>query len=255
MDRSLRLNWRPNPDSHKGDNGRVLIAAGSRKYHGAAVFSILGARRFCDLVYFMPGEMTNKLISAISAIPECIMVESDPKADVLLIGPGLGDSDIDVKSLLRAYQKKVIDGDAFDRLLPRDVVGAVLTPHAGEFREFFGMEGTPENVKEMAARHKCTILRKGKVDAISDGNLLLLNKTGNAGMTKGGTGDVLAGLLSALLAKNSNLPAAYHAARINGYAGDMLYRKMGFSFCASDLAEILPYAYKKAVSRPLLKTP
>ena len=255
MRKCLSLAWRPLAYSRKGDNGKILIAAGSRKYHGAAVFSILGARRFSDLVYFMPGEVNNKLIFAISGIPECIMVERDPKADALLAGPGLDDADIDIRSLLRSYRKKVIDGDAFRVLQPKDAAGAVLTPHEGEFEYFFGVEGTEENVKEMAAKYKCTILRKGKVDIISDGQRVVKNRTGNAGMTKGGTGDVLAGLLTALLAKNSNLAAAYHAARVNGYAGDMLYRNFGFSYSASDLAEMLPFAFKKAVSRPLLTRP
>lgn len=255
MGKKLSLAWRPLAYSRKGDNGKILIAAGSRRYHGAAVFSILGARRFCDLVYFMPGEMNNKLIFSISSIPECIMVERDPGAGALLAGPGLDDADIDIRSLLRAYRKKVIDGDAFRMISPKDAVGAVLTPHEGEFQAFFGLEGTKENVKEMAARHKCTILRKGKVDVISDGTEVLENRTGNAGMTKGGTGDVLAGLLAALLVKNNNLSAAYHAARINGYAGDILYKKYSFSYCASDLAEALPLAFRKAVTRPLLTRP
>jgi NAD(P)H-hydrate epimerase len=94
----------------------------------------------------------------------------------------------------------------------------------------------------MAQKNGCIILKKGSVDIISDGERIKTNKTHNQGMTKGGTGDILAGLLAALACKNDSFEAAVAAARINGTAGNMLMKKYGFNYCASDLAQMLSEA-------------
>lgn len=235
---------RPAKNSRKGENGRVLIVAGSRKYHGAAVLSILGARRFADLVYFMPGERDGKLLFAVAQVPEAIVVEEYPVADCALAGPGMGDAPLKPGELKRRYGKVVLDGDALRQVERRELKGCLITPHEGEFRGLFGIDGSPEHVRAMAEKWGCTILKKGMVDVVSDGEEIFLNKAGNAGMTKGGTGDVLAGLLCALYAKNGALEAARAAAYINGMAGDLLFKERGYAYCASDLAEMLPAAAK-----------
>jgi len=97
----------------------------------------------------------------------------------------------------------------------------------------------------MAKKHNCIILKKSPVDIISDGKRVYKNKMHNQGMTKGGTGDTLAGFVSALFCKNPAFESAVAAAYINGCAGNMLKKKYGYNFCASDLAETLAEAYYK----------
>ena len=236
---------RPAKGSRKGENGKVLIVAGSRRYHGAAVLSILGARRFADLVYFMPGERDEKLLFAISQVPEVIVVKGYPEADCVLAGPGLGDAHLRLGELKKRYGKVVLDGDALGQVERKELRGCLITPHEGEFRGLFGIDGSPEHVRAMAEKWKCTILKKGMVDVVSDGEEIFLNRTGNAGMARGGTGDVLAGLLCALYAKNGALDAARAAAYINGRAGDLLFKEKGYAYCASDVAEKLPEAMRR----------
>jgi len=233
----------PRKDSHKGENGRLLIIGGSRQYQGAPMFSILAARRFVDLVYFYPGEREPYLINAVKTIPEC-MVVYDLKLiegmDCVLFGIGLANAKFNLDMLTKA-KKLVIDGDGLKRIAKAKKIpkGAILTPHEGEFRLLFGMKGNEANVKKMAAKHRCVILKKGPVDIISDGKRTVTNEIHNPGMTKGGTGDVLAGLVAALACKNDSFTAAVAGARINGHAGNMLKKKYGYNFCASDLANAL----------------
>ena len=106
---------------------------------------------------------------------------------------------------------------------------------------------TDENVKfweeiteKKAGKYSCTILLKGSTDIICDSEKCALNKTGNEGMTKGGTGDVLAGLVAALACKNDCFTATAAGAFICGLSGDELYKKVGTFFNASDLCEQIP---------------
>ncbi|MEM4272697.1 MAG: NAD(P)H-hydrate dehydratase [Candidatus Bilamarchaeaceae archaeon] len=236
---------KPQKDSRKGENGKLFIFAGSKKYHGAPAFCILGARRFCDLVYFMPGDDSPGVLHSVRRIPEAIIVEGFQPADAALYGPGLGSAPSSFDRLRINYPKMVVDGDGLGHLEKSDLKGLLITPHEGEFRRLFGKDGTRQNVARMAMEYGCTILKKGPVDIISDGKTTIESRGGNAGMTKGGTGDVLSGLAAALLTQNGPLVAACAASRIAKEAGDALFRANSFAFCASDLAEALPPAYKK----------
>ncbi|MEW6722553.1 MAG: NAD(P)H-hydrate dehydratase [Candidatus Micrarchaeota archaeon] len=242
---------RPARDSRKGDNGRLLIVGGSRDYHGAPVFSLFAARRFVDLLYFLPGEKDDFLINAVKRIPEVIVVDSYEsgairgKLDCILFGIGLSDAKIPLPKPETGGWKLVIDGDGLKRIRGNIPEGSVLTPHENEFRTLFGMEGSEKNVLAMAKKHRCVILKKGPVDIIADGRpetgngKLETNRIHNPGMTKGGTGDVLAGLLAALACKNDAFEAAVAAARMNGKAGNALMKRFGYNYCASDLADAL----------------
>jgi NAD(P)H-hydrate epimerase len=236
----------PERHSRKGENGKLLIVAGSNDYHGAPAFCALGARRFCDLVYFMCAEESACALSQIRQIRETIVVDELPEADAVLYGPGISEAKFPF-SHIKGYKKKVIDGDGLKRVSKKDLEGTIITPHEGEFRRLFGVSSTPTNVQEFAEECNCTILKKGPTDYISDGEKLLKNKNGNAGMTKGGTGDVLSGLTAALFCTNSPLVAAASAAYITTLAGDILFKECSYAYCASDLAEALPKAYKKAL--------
>jgi NAD(P)H-hydrate epimerase len=140
----------------------------------------------------------------------------------------------------------VADGDGLKLIKGKIPKGAIITPHEGEFRMLFGMEGTKKNVVAMAKKQGCVIVKKDpKADIISDGKKTVLNKTHNQGMTKGGTGDVLAGLISAFACKSDPFVAAVAGVYLNGYAGNTLIKKFGYNYCASDLAESLAQAMKK----------
>ena len=101
-------------------------------------------------------------------------------------------------------------------------------------------------VKEAAAKHRCVILLKGRVDIISDGKKVALNRTGNSGMTVGGTGDVLAGICAGFMGLGlSPFNAACAAAFVNGTIGDKLLRKMSYGFLASDFVKEIPVQVKR----------
>lgn len=234
----------PKKRSHKGQNGRLLVIGGSRQYHGAPALSILAARRFVDLVYFHPGANDPLLLAAVKRIPEAIVLPRlgaamVAKMDCVLFGIGLGKARFGPRRLAGA-KRLVVDGDGLKRVRGRIPEGSVLTPHEGEFRMLFGKPGTRGNVMAMALKHRCIILKKGPVDIIADGRRrkarLRANEIHNPGMTKGGTGDVLSGLVAALACRNDPFVAAAAAARISGHAGNALKKSYGYNFSASDLA-------------------
>lgn len=235
--------------SHKGQNGTLLIIGGSRQYHGAPMFSILAARRFVDLLYFYPGENDSYLLNAIKTIPEVMVVHSFDRVfncDCVLFGIGLADARLDVGFIIKNAKKVVIDGDGLSRIkdqlsmLALKPKFAILTPHELEFDRLFGCPGTKENVRKMADRYGVVILKKGPAgDIISDGKRTEIITGGNPGMTKGGTGDVLAGLVAALFCKNPAFESAIAASYLNRKTGDSLKKQFGLNYCASDLANAL----------------
>lgn len=220
-----------------------MIIGGSKDYHGAPVFSVLAARRFVDLLYFYPAERDPYLINAVKSIPEVIVVKSLEKAkdaDCVLFGVGLSNAKFNSYFKLKNIKRLVVDGDGLKRIKNRVPKGSILTPHEGEFQQLFGLKGTKENVIRMANKWGCVILKKDpKGDIISDGKKTRTVTGGNQGMTKGGTGDVLSGLVAALYCKSSAFKSAVAAAYFNRKAGDSLKKKYGFNFCASDLANEL----------------
>lgn len=272
-------------DSHKGDNGKVLVVAGSEDYAGAAALAGLGAnaalRAGVDLVEVAAPEKVAYAVNIIS--PDLISRKMSGKFfaqrhlnkvlalskgfDVVLLGPGIGKrketSEFIRRFLAKVGKPVILDADALGAVKRRKFSGDVLvTPHAEEFKGLFGvdlegkkLEDTVGEVKGAAASFNCTILLKGAVDVISDGSQVKVNKTGNEGMTVGGTGDVLAGLCAGLVSvgKVSLYNAACAGAFANGKAGDMLKRDVGFGFTASDLVGKLPQAVGNIDSQKQLK--
>lgn len=238
----------PKADSHKGENGKLFVIGGSRQYHGAPKFSLLAARRFVDLLYYYPGENDQSLIQSIRHVPEAIILDSlrqTAEMDCVLFGVGLGGVRFDTDFVLEYGRMIVADGDGLRLIKGRIPKGSILTPHEGEFRALFGMEGTKKNVESMAQENECVIVKKGpSADIITDGKKTVLNKMHSRGMTRGGTGDVLAGLVAALACKNDPFTAAVAGTCLNGLAGRRLEKRFGYNYCASDLAEELALALK-----------
>ncbi|WP_297536359.1 NAD(P)H-hydrate dehydratase [Thermococcus sp.] len=256
---------------HKGQNGRLLVIGGSSSYYGAPYLASKGASYIVDLVYLaMPDEPAKRIND-----PDLILrsfpggnfstehlddlLELAGKVDAVVIGPGIGlagETKEFVREFVRRCEKPVvIDADGLKAIA--EDLGVlegrtfVLTPHAGEFSVLFGVKPPEELieraelVKEKAREIGGVILLKGSHDVISDGETWKYNRTGNRGMTTGGTGDVLAGLVGALLALgNSPLRAASVGAFLNGLAGDMVKEEFGENFTALEVAMKVPKAVK-----------
>jgi NAD(P)H-hydrate epimerase len=239
---------KPNPDSHKGDNGRVLVIAGSDKYHGALLLTIQSASRLVDMVYVYSVEqnleLVKKLKSEISvfiSVVEGELWKTVDLVDVVLVGPGLEEGRANkrlVEKLLKKYPEKktIVDATTFWHLDPLWLhQNCIVTPHSREFENTFKCAPTPENVLKMAKYYQCTVVLKGKYDYVSDGKVVYKNRTGNVGMTKGGTGDVLAGLITGFAATNDLLTSAKAGVYLNGLAGDKLFEKQRTFYNAEDL--------------------
>ena len=183
-------------------------------------------------------------------------------ADCILIGPGLpretgieeGDNDTQLltEKLLLEYpdRKWVIDGGSLQTIDPTTLLSLqktpILTPHHKEFETLFGIQGTEQSIQEMASKYHCVILLKGQEDLICWEKDCIRVSGGNAGMTKGGTGDVLAGLTAALYSQNENpFLVAQSASFLNKKAGESLAQKVGVYFNASDLVEEIPVVMKE----------
>src|SRR3990167_1390005 len=244
--------YRPVKNSHKGENGQLLIIGGSRHYHGSLVFTVRMASKIVDKVHVLT-TLENEtvvrklLVQTAVFIPSYNLVRGMQLADCILVGPGMG-TEARTKKLvagvLQSGMRAVLDADALnvlDKKLLRLLNGRhILTPHKGEFRKAFGLKPTPENAAAAARKHDCTIVLKGRVDYVATPKGVWENRTGNEGMTKGGTGDVLAGLITAFLCRNDAFTAAAAGIYLNGAAGDDLYKKIGPYFNAEDLLEQIP---------------
>ncbi len=254
-------------DSRKGQNGKVLVVGGSYMYHGAPILASLAALRAgTDLVYTAVPKINASATRAVS--PNLIVIPMvDAKLtrgsvnkllgqvrsglDSATIGMGLAVADEEgLKALIRELSAQDVrlslDASALVSsilpIIPQKNI--VLTPHAGEFQRLFGV--LPSNkikertalVEKYAKEHSVTILLKGPVDVISDGNKTYLNPKNLPSMTVGGTGDVLSGLVAAMLAKNRNsLESASAASFVNGNAGKLAQKKHGFHIIATDLVD------------------
>jgi len=241
--------------SHKYQNGLTLIIAGSKQYHGSLVFAAVCASRLVDLVFICTAKENFQIVKKYSPVfivhPYSDAKKLAKKVDSILIGPGI-DANKAMKKLVNEIvsrnknKKIVLDATALRLVNPvRLHANCCVSPHAKEFTALFKLLATKENVLRAAKKFNCIVVLKGKVDYISEGKRLFCNFSGNAGMTKGGTGDTLAGLLAGFAAKNPLLLSAQAACYLNGFAGDLLKKQRGFMFNAEDLANELPRAFKK----------
>jgi ADP-dependent NAD(P)H-hydrate dehydratase len=259
--------------SRKGDNGTVLIAGGSRFYHGAPVLATMAALRSgADLVYTaVPRSIITAVRSfspAIIALPlpddkltkgstNRLMGMLPKKVDSASIGMGMTLEPEALTSLIRKLReggtKILLDASA---LIPQVLAeisntGTIVTPHPGEYKRLFGSEpGSTEeemksNVHKLAKEHGITIALKGWVNIISDGERLAAIKRSTPAMTVGGSGDVLSGLAAGLLAKMKHFDAAVVAIYVNGVAGNLAFKKAGLHIIATDLVDNLPVVMKK----------
>ena len=279
----FKILWKPRPPTaHKGDYGRLLIIGGSENFTGAPAFSALAATKCgTDLVYVASPAKTSEIISSYS--PDLITVKLpgdhiNPKAlaelerwmsivDAIVLGPGIGLHEETVEAVKKLISQTgdlnkplVLDADAlkiFGRSRRRLKNPTVLTPHTGEFAQVLQRKISPdmklrqEAAKQLAVETGATVVLKSNVDIIADSTRLKLNKTGNPFMTVGGTGDVLTGIIGALLAqKVEPFKAGAAGVFLNGLTGDMLMEEKGPTVTPLALVDYIPRAIRYCVDGP-----
>jgi NAD(P)H-hydrate epimerase len=271
--------WLPRrkPDGHKGDFGKVLVVGGSVGYTGAPYLTASAAvRSGCGLVYLgvperiWPVEAAKCVSSMPFPLPDEDGKLSDrafqkieeklANCDVLALGPGLGRSDGLTRlvcDLLKQTEKPVVlDADGINALENHiDVLDArlgrvtILTPHDGEFVRVGGDLSQGNRVwsaQDFAAKHGCILVLKGHrtVTTAPEGDALV-NTTGNSGLAKGGSGDVLTGVIASLLAQGTApLQAAALGVWLHGRAGDLAAERLtAYAMTPEDVIAELPSAF------------
>ena len=275
----LKKLYKPAHDSLGEQNGQVTIVGGSKLFHGAPLLSLKVASRIADMVFFASPEpsvggvaehIKSRLFSFMW-VPWDEVEEYVRKSDSVLIGPGFmryahesritnhgsHPKDYDkagkltrniTKKLLLKFpnQRWVIDAGSLQVMDPDWIPkNAILTPNRKEFKLLFNVKQEEKSITHMAKKYNCIINSKGPTNIVCSPDKCVEIKGGNAGLTKGGTGDVLAGLAAAFLAKNDPFLAAASASFITKAAADELYQKVGTNFSADDLADRIPETLNK----------
>ena len=266
-------------DGHKGDFGKLLVVGGAVGYTGAPYLTALAAvRSGCGLVYLGVPESIWEIetVRCVSAMPFPLadkqgmvgrkalpaILEKLEGCDVLALGPGLGRSEqaqqLARDILLKTEKPVVLDADGINALEGHiDILDSrcgrttILTPHDGEFARLGGRvsnQGRVEAARRFAQAHGCILVLKGHrtVTAMPAGNVLV-NTTGNSGLAKGGSGDVLTGLTASLLAQGASAPgAAAGAVWLHGRAGDLAAERLT-AYCLSpeDVVATLPDVFRE----------
>lgn len=264
-----------NPWGHKGNFGKLLLLCGSWGYTGAAFFAAMGALRsgaglvflgVPESIYGIEAVKLNEPVIfplpdaggrlSADAVPE--ILTRLPQMDAVLVGPGLGQSE-GTLAVVRAVLEKakcpvVVDADGINVLSAhRDLLRGrklptILTPHDGEFARLGGVIGEDRMAAAAALAEElgCVVLLKGHETCITDGTDGYLNPTGNPGMAVGGSGDVLAGVITALLGAGlPPLEAAACGAWLHGAAGDRCAAELGqYGMLPTDMLSALPRLMK-----------
>ncbi|MFO0838681.1 MAG: NAD(P)H-hydrate dehydratase [Phycisphaerae bacterium] len=281
------------PNVHKGDVGRVAIFAGSRGMSGAALLCASGALRGgAGLVRVLTAASVQSTIAAgepccmsqslneddsgrIDRPDENIVRESLEWADVVAVGPGLGQSPtlgrLVADIVRQAPRPCVIDADGLNNLAQvaewwrrNSKVPRVLTPHPGEMRRLLDSAGRADieigrtDESRIAAAHALSrladaiVILKGHRTVVCAPHAAYVNQTGNAGMATGGMGDVLTGLIAALIGqKMSPFDASRLAVHVHGAAADRLAKHLApVGYLAREVADAIPAALSEHVDRP-----
>jgi NAD(P)H-hydrate epimerase len=267
-------------DSNKGNFGRILVVAGSRGMSGAAVLcgsaalrggaglvrlavpqeilAIVAAANPCYLTASLPQDSEGRF----AAGAEAELLNLASANDVVALGPGIGQSQ-GITALVCAMLTKtrvplVLDADGLNAIqhltdhLKGRAAPLILTPHPGEFARLVASDvagiqaARQESAVRFAAEHGLILVLKGHSTIVTDGRRVYCNRTGNPGMATGGTGDVLTGIIAALLGQRLEpFAAAQLAVHLHGLAGDLARDELGeVSLIASDLLDYLAPAFR-----------
>lgn len=277
LNHELVLSLLPDRDpwGHKGNFGKLLLLCGSRGYTGAAFFAAMGALRsgaglvflgVPESIYGIEAVKLNEPVIfplpdaggrlSADAVPE--ILTRLPRMDAVLVGPGLGQSEGTLAAVRAVLEKAecpvVVDADGINVLSAhRDLLRGrksptILTPHDGEFARLGGVIGEDRMAAAAALAEElgCVVLLKGHETCITDGVNGYINPTGNPGMAVGGSGDVLAGVITALLGAGlPPLEAAACGAWLHGAAGDRCAAELGqYGMLPTDMLSALPRLMK-----------
>ncbi len=284
-----KISFRRNANSHKGVYGHAFLCVGSPGMAGAAYLATKACLRSgCGKVTLATDAETLRVLGA--SIPEALsyglnfsqknsqsanhihkFIKSLQKASVLGIGCGLGVSIKKTEFIKLALNKLriplVIDADGLNALnakalLERGDNEVLLTPHDGEFLKLFGVKLKPNLktrmmvAKRLSTKYHCILLCKGyQTIVVHPSGKIFVNSSGNAGLATGGTGDVLTGIITALIAQGfSVFNAACLGAYIHGDAADRLKKRYGMtSLIAGDLIDELPLIFKWLETKPSIQ--
>lgn len=262
----------PKSNSHKGQNGRVLIIGGSSLFHSASLWAAEIASHFCDMVHYSSTEENQKIFLSLKKKFHNGMIVSQEKLmeyvkedNAILVGSGMMRDGEEAKytfnltkSLIENFPDKqfVFDAGALQMMKSEWLLSlkkpAVVTPHQKEFEKLFGqsilnltIKEKTKMVEEIAKKYKAIILLKAVVDIISDGKQTYVVEGGNAGLTKGGTGDILAGLTTALSATNPAFISAVSASILLKVTGDKLFQSKGYWYNIDNIIELIPEVLKE----------
>ena len=257
----------PQPNSHKGQNGRVLIIGGSSLFHSASLWAAEVASHFVDMVHYSSTKENEEIFLSLKKkfhngiiVPQEKLMEYVKEDDAILVGSGMMRDGEEAKytfnltkSLIENFPDKqfVFDAGSLQIMKPEWLLNlkkpAVITPHQKEFEKLFGqpilnltIEEKTKMVEEAAKKYKAIILLKAVVDIISDGKQTYVVEGGNAGLTKGGTGDILAGLTTALSATNQALISAVSSSILLKVTGDKLFQSKGYWYNIDNIIELIP---------------
>lgn len=262
--------FKPQANSQKEQNGQLTIIGGSTLFHGAPLLALTVASRIVDMVFFSGPKDDKDLVSSLKKelysfiwIPEEDIDSYIAKSDAILIGPGLmryhsesdkkefSDKDLDAEglrtknlteNLLRKFPHKkwIIDAGSLQTmeasLIPQN---SILTPNSREFSTLFHLEKNEKNVFAMAQKYNCIIVNKGGEASVSSLNGTKKIGLPQPGLTKGGTGDVTAGVIAALACKNDSFLAACAGTFLVKYTALRLSEKVGDYYNADDIAKSL----------------
>lgn len=243
----------PETTSHKGQNGVLYCIAGSTQYHGSLWYAIEVACHFIDVIYVETDTSNNQLVTSLKQLhPAIILVDPQlrseylAKSDCVLLGPGLGRTEHAqklVRDLLHHKHrpaKVIIDADALHYIHESDITAdVVVTPHAAEYKALFGEEAC----QQVAQRVAGVIVQKGSTDVICQNQKIRYNTHGNPGLTKGGSGDVLAALIAALACTNPVWLASCAAVVCVGQSAEDLALQRGTTFSIQELIDQIPITY------------
>jgi NAD(P)H-hydrate epimerase len=269
-------------DGHKGDYGKVCIIAGSVGMSGAAALAGRAALRAgAGLVRVATPKSILPIVAAIEpslttiALPEDnsgristktihALLEAAGENDAVAFGPGIGTSGA-LRSILETLLEQeplrlVVDADGLNNLAgiknwpARLKAKLILTPHPGEMKRLWSgllreelPTGRQEQAMQLAQRTNTIVVLKGAGTVVTDGEKVYINKMGNPGMATAGSGDVLTGIITALLGQGlGNFEAAVLGVYIHGLAGDIAAEKFGqVSLMTTDIIDSLPEAFLK----------
>ena len=266
----------PQANSHKGQNGKILIIGGSSLFHSASLWAAEVASHFADIVHYSSTVENEKIFLFLKKkfhngiiIPQSKLMDYVKEDNVVLIGPGMmregeeGKYTFNLtKTLIEKFSGKkfVFDAGSLQMMeiewLKNLKQKTIITPHQKEFEKLFKIDISVLPIEEkikivnnMAKENNVVILLKAIVDIISNGKETIVVEGGNSGLTKGGTGDILASLSASFYLNNDNLYSAVFASVLLKKTSDVLFDSKKYWYNVDDIINKLPEVLSELITQ------